>query len=242
MLIPFGIVLGTGVFFMFCAWQRAKSSGADRFTRMNLNGANTQAAYWRLPSFDQPPRWLAVKSGNPATVQAALNLAHPTPCSLEEGLAEAHHDKLFISAPIGGWIVVLGSGLPDPAEDVDRCFRFLTQISRKLGQAQFFSCSRVLNYHSWALADKGKVYRGYAWAGETIWNQGPITSAERELDLSCFDYGSEVNAFTAREALAANCEKVCLLASRWGVDPSLLGSEAWRGDGIVGDWSHSRPR
>jgi len=117
----------------------------------------------------------------------------------------------------------------------------LTQVSRKLGQVQFFSSSRVLNYHSWALTEKGRVFRAYSWAGETIWNQGPITAAERELDVVCFDYGAEVNAFAARDALAANCEKVILLASRWGVDPTLLGSGNWRGQGIVGEWSHSKP-
>jgi len=241
MLIPFGIVLGTGVFFMFCAWQRTKSNAITQASSGNIDAAGRVLLSSGRVSFDQPTRWLTVKSSNPATVQAALNLHHPTPCSLEEGLAEAHDDKLFISPPIGGWILVLGSGLPDPAEDVDRCFRFLTQVSRKLGQVQFFSSSRVLNYHSWALTDKGRVYRGYSWAGETIWNQGPVTAAERDLDLICFEYGAEVNAFTAREALAANCEKVSLLASRWGVDPTLLGSGNWRGNGIVGEWSHSKP-
>jgi len=242
MLIPFGIVLGTGVFFMFCAWKRTKESDLPRPASVTFDSAGRPVGMgFRTPSFDQPTRWLAVKSNNPVTVQSALNLIHPTPCSLEEGLAEAHDDKLFISPSMGGWIIVLGSGLPDPAEDVDRCYRFLIQMSRKLGQVQFFSSSRVLNYHAWALTEKGRVYRAYAWAGEPIWNQGPVTAAERELDVLCFEYGTEVNAFAAREALAANCEKVSLLASRWGIDPSLLGSGPGRGNGIVGEWSHSKP-
>jgi hypothetical protein len=242
MLIPFGIVLGTGVFFMFCAWQRSKLINIDSGSNPAFDPSQRAlAAGGRMVSFDQPVRWLTVKSSNPAAVQAALNLIHPTPCSLEEGLAEAHDDKLFISPPIGGWILVLGSRLPDPAEDVDRCFRFLTEVSRKLGQVQFFSSSSVLNYHCWALTEKGRIYRAYAWAGETIWNQGPVTAAERDLDLICFDYGAEVNVFSAREALAANCAKVCPLASRWGVDPNLLGSANWRGNGIVAEWSYSKP-
>jgi len=240
MLIPFGIVLGTGVFFLFCAWQRNKTpqGGADSF--LDSSGRNLPAGC-QFVAFDLPARWLSVKSTNPAAVQAALGLNHPTPCSLEEGLAVAHDDKLFISPPIGGWVLVVGSGLPDPAEDVDHCYRFLTQVSRKVGHVQFFSSSRVLNYHSWALLEKGRIFRAYSWAGETVWNQGPVTAAERELDVACFDYGAEINVFTARESLAGNCEKVSLLAARWGVDPSLLSSASWRGRGIVGELSHGKP-
>ncbi len=241
MLIPFGIVLGTGVFFMFCAWQRAKST-RERGLEPELEGATPSGEPGaRLQAIDQPARWLTVKSNNPAAVQAALGLSHPTPCSLEEGLAEARDDKLFISPSINGWVLVVGSGLPDPAEDVDHCYRFLTQVSRKVGQVQFFTASRVLNYHAWALMEKGRIFRAYAWAGDTVWNQGPVTAAERDLDMVCFDYGAETNVFTVRESLAANCEKVCLLASRWGVDPAMLGSANWRGRGIVGELSHSTP-
>lgn len=241
MLIPFGIVLGTGVFFMFCAWQRAKSplrrvsaAAIDSLGQAPLQGL-------RPATYDQPVRWLTVKSGNVAAVQAALGLRRPVPCSLEQGLAESREDKLFISPVINGWIVVAGAGIPDPAEDVDHCYRFLTQLSRRVGQVQFFNSSRVLNYHAWALMEKGRIFRAYAWAGETIWNQGQVTAAERELDVLCFDYGADNDLFTVREALAANCEKVALLASRWGLDPSLLSSAGWRGQGIVGELSHSTP-
>ncbi|HWD18718.1 MAG TPA: hypothetical protein VHB20_05520 [Verrucomicrobiae bacterium] len=239
MLIPFGIVLGTGVFFLFCAWQRNQSLGNSLDSKQPAEPAFAGA--YRPMLFDPPGRWLTVKTNNQGAALAALGLHHPTSCSLEEGLAEAQEDKLFISPPINGWILVVGSGLPDPAEDADHCYRFLTDVSRKLGQVQFFSSSRALNYHAWALLEKGKVYRGYAWAGETVWNQGAVTAGERELDLACFEYGSEVNAFLVREALAANCEKVALLATRWGIDPALLASGNSGGRGIVGELSHSRP-
>ena len=53
-------------------------------------------------------------------------------------------------------------------------------LSRKLGHVQFFSANRVLNHHSWALLDQGEVFRAYAWAGETLGNQGPLTAAEKD--------------------------------------------------------------
>ena len=42
------------------------------------------------PVFNHPNRWLAIRSGNPQLVQAALALNNPTPCSWEEGLSAAH--------------------------------------------------------------------------------------------------------------------------------------------------------
>jgi hypothetical protein len=234
MLIPLGVVLGIGSFFFYCAWRRASLMETEKFS------AHHSTAF-RCSSFEQPARWLAVKAYNPSVVQAALHLHRPTPCSWEEGLAEAREDKLFISPPISGWVLVVGSGLPEPAEDPDRCFHFLTALSRKLGHVQFFSVSRVVQYHGWALLERGHVYRGYAWAGETLWNQGPVTAAEKDLEMLCLEYASEQSPFAVREGLSANCEKVNQLAARWSIDPGAIPPEMWRGRGIVGAFSHSKP-
>lgn len=240
MLIPFGIVSGTGVFFLFCAWRRA----------CQVRDQNTESAIHSVPAFgavslnstvfEQPNRWLAVKGRDPLAVQAALNLHHPTPCSWEEGLTEAREDKLFISPSISGWVLVVGSGLPGPFEDVDECFHFLTGLSRKLGHVEFYTASRVVNQHAWALLEKGRVFRAYAWSGETLWNQGPLTAAEKELDLRCFEYGSEQNFFQFKEELAANSEKIGQLAARWSLDPAAVCLGSWVGHGVVGALSHPK--
>ncbi len=174
-------------------------------------------------------------------VQAALHLGRPTACSWEEGLAEAREDKLFISPSISGWVLVVGPGLPEPAEDVDLCYRFLSDLSRKLGHVQFFSTSRVVNYHCWAMLEKGRVFRAYAWAGETLWNQGPVTAAERELKLVCFGYAAEQNAFAIRDAVTVNSDSVNQLAARWSVDPGACSPAMLHGRGIVGEFSQTKP-
>ena len=46
--------------------------------------------------------------------------------------------RLFIAPRINGWILVFGSDLPDPSDDVDQCFHFVTGLSRKLGHVQLF--------------------------------------------------------------------------------------------------------
>src|SRR5258708_3903687 len=102
-------------------------------------------------SFRWPVSWLAIKSRNSLAVQSALGLHNPKPCSWVQGLTG--EEKLFIAPPVKGWVLVIGSGLPDPSEDVDVCFRFLLELSRKLGQVQLFSASRIRHYHSLVKAD-----------------------------------------------------------------------------------------
>src|SRR6185503_20162467 len=150
---------------------------------------------------------------NQHLVQMALELHKPTPCSWEEGMTVAHEQKLFISPPVEGWILVMGSRLPEPADDVDQCFRFIVALSRKLGHVQFFSVNRAVNHHAWVLADHGHVLRAYAWAGKTLWNQGRITKAELDLRLKCYDYTEAVERgqFSQSDPAFANTERVPLL-------------------------------
>src|SRR5438128_6883782 len=118
-------------------------------TELYLNGffyPPSRPSYLRRPA-----SWLAIKSRNLLAVQSALGLHNPKPCSWSEGLAG--EQKLFIAPPVNGWILVIGSGLPDPSEDVDACFRFVVDLSRKLGQVQFFSASRILHHHAWVRAE-----------------------------------------------------------------------------------------
>ena len=189
-------------------------------------------------SASRPPLWLAVRANDPKTVLAALGLNQPTPCSWSEGMTGER--KFFIGPPVNGWIIVTGSGLPNPSCDVDECFRFLARISGRLGQVQLFHADRILHHHAWARAENGNITRAYAWAGETIWNQGTKTPAEIELSMKCFGYGEEPNAdsWAAVEWTAANVGKVPLLATRWSLDPARVNERARKhADGIASESS-----
>jgi hypothetical protein len=89
------------------------------------------------------------------------------------------------------------------------------------------------------LLEGGDVYRAYAWAGETLWNEGFVTAAERDLDMVCFDYGFEVNGFACQDALAGDTEKLNRLAGRWSIDPAAIPPSSWRTQGIVGEVSQA---
>ena len=182
----------------------------------------------------RPGCWLAIKSQNLLAVQNAMGLHNPKPCSWMDGFEE----KLFIAPPVKGWILVFGSGLPEPGDDVDICYRFVLNLSRKLGHVQLFSASRILHHHAWVRAENGRVTRGYAWAGKTLWNQGRKTAAERDLDLKCFDYNETESqcAFGLPEGVAANVDKVPLLAARWSLDPAQVEERfVERGRGVAGE-------
>lgn len=242
MLIPLGVVLGIGAFVIYGVWRRRLFDG---FFFDDVPGDATgvlEAAKFAagLAVFERPARWLAVKSRNAGAVQAALDLRQPAPCSWEECLAETGAGKLFVSQPISGWVLVAGQGLPDPAEDVDVCYRFLRALSRKLGNVQFYSVNRVLNHHAWALLEDGVVYRAYAWAGRTLWNEGFVTAAEKELGMVCFDYGCDSGVPAYGELAAEDTEKLNRLAGRWSLDPAAIPASVWRCQGVVGSVSQSR--
>jgi hypothetical protein len=121
---------------------------------------------------------------------------------------------------------------------VDACFRFLLDLSRKLGQVQFFGANRVLGHHAWVRVEAGRVVRAYAWAGRTVWNQGIKTRAELELGLKCFHYfeGPERSIFNHSDVVFSNAEKVPLLAARWSFDPAAVDERTFeRACGIAGE-------
>ena len=158
---------------------------------------------------------MAIRSASPEAVKAALGMNHAEPCSWAEGLAGGH--EFFIGPRVNGWVIVTGMGLPNPTDDVDATFLFLTALSRKLGHVQYFYASRLLHHHAWARLDDGCVTRAYAWAGETVWDQGFKTLPEAEVDVKLFGYGE--HSATILDA-DTNFEKVPQLAARWSLDPA----------------------
>jgi len=138
---------------------------------------------------------------------------------VEEGLSAAQERKLFISPAINGWVLVIGSHLPDPSDDIDHCFRFLSELSRKVGQVQFFSVNRAVNHHAWVQLQHGQVQRAYAWAGKTIG-----TRAARALRKWNLDCGATI---TPRDRNALSSDKTirCITTQN--------GFVCWRGGGAL---------
>jgi hypothetical protein len=220
LLLLVSLALSGGV--IVAAW--ALHWGRRRAGRAPLARARKTPQFAPLPVYrasvlDRPQTWLAVRGRNLLAVQLALGLHNPKPCTWMEGLAG--EQKLFIAPAVKGWILVIGSGLPEPNDDIDTCFRFIVELSRKLGHVQFFNSNRVLGHHAWVQAHSGRIDRAYAWAGKTLWNQGIKTAAELELGLKCFQYFEDSHrAFGEPDTAGINTEKVPMLAARWSLDPA----------------------
>lgn len=231
LLTLLGVVLGYGLGMFFLVRRHLRSRPidfaageaserwAEQFSRFTVTPCHPVQVR-------RPARWLAVRSRDTHAVQLALGLHNPRPCSWSEGLLTSRN--LFIAPPINGWTLVFGAGLPLPDDDVDACYRFLRELSRKLGHVQFFQADQVLQHHAWAQLESGRVVRAYAWAGTTLWNQGVKTSAEIALRLNCFSYGENPGSddWTVADHLVANVEKVSQLARRWSLDPAEIDGRA----------------
>lgn len=240
MLALLFLILAFGALFVWLAARQARA----RQHWGGLEGRFPSPAQWleggglRAEVFASPCRWIAVRSTDPRAVQKALRLANPTICSWAEGLADAREGRIFITPPIGEWVLAVGPGLPDPGEDVDACFHLLTDLSRKLGLVQYFSLNRALGHHAWARLDAGEVLRAYAWAGHVAWNQGPPSPAELGLGLQCLEYleSHPSDWSDAADPSLQNIERLPMLAARWSVDPTTLDERHFStGRGIVGE-------
>ncbi len=240
LLLLFSIALSIGTGLIVVLIRRARNRPHKHQEKDRSNTPITPA----YPAshacfFRRPESWLAVKSRNLLAVKAAVGLQHVKPCSWLQGLAG--DERLFIAPPVKGWILIMGSDLPDPSEDIDACFRFILELSRKLGQVQFFTASRILHYHGWVRAEGGRVVRAYTWAGHTLWTQGARTKAEKELELKCYDYAEacEPRPYGAPDAILTNVDKVPLLAARWSLDPGRIDDHFLQTErGLAGEPSH----
>lgn len=227
LLAILGLALGTG--FIILGWMLA----VHRRHRTDQLITTPVLNFFPFPSVSpqRPSSWLAIRSSSTEAVKEALGLNRAAPCSWEEGLAGGH--EFFISQRVHGWVIVTGLGLPNPGDDVDACFHFLTALSRKLGHVQYFHASRLMHHHAWARVDDGCITRAYAWTGETVWNQGSETLPEVEIGLHTFDYGDHSATILDAET---NFEKVPQLAARWSLDPAEVRlTSARQATGIAGE-------
>ncbi len=222
---PFVIVWAVAALFYALGRRRARQVRLDEITF-------ARSVRQRLvPSvFRRPRTWLAVRSRNPEDVARSMGLGDLHPCACAEALADPDAGRLFVSPPVNGWVVVMGGPLPDPSEDIDACYRFLADMSGRLGHLQFFHGNPALGHHAWARLIERKVIRAYAWTGETAWNQGKPTRAEQKTGMCCFDYlaAGDEESYQQWEIVGANVDRLPVLASIWSVDPVVFEDAAMR--------------
>jgi hypothetical protein len=180
--------------------------------------------------FGYKQTWLTIASTESVAVARALNLTHAQPCTWEEGIRLAVPHQLFVSPPIQNWVFVLGQPLPRPDGHLlsQQIAPLLNRLSAEFGIAHYFSTNRVVEYHSWARSEDGKLVRGYAYLGErgeTLWDEG-ASRTETELGPALFDErspeASDPAYWNRTDLQFADEESVMQMARRWCVAPSDL--------------------
>lgn len=159
-----------------------------------------------MPGFDPTPDaprsfgykifWFAVRTADPATVVAALDLGEPIRANWETGLDAAYGDQnsagtepwIFVSPPVAGWVLVAGARLPYPvgidehAEIGERFDALFGRLTTRFDDVQFFGSYRVVDLVAWARARGGRPERIFGFAdGGVLANFGEQTPEEAQL-------------------------------------------------------------
>lgn len=142
--------------------------------------------------------WFAVSAADPTLVLDALGLGPGFPANWKTGIAAAYRGRtsadntqwLFVSPPVKGWVFVVGCGLPYPVFDAthqhngagQKFEKAFTLLTTHFSEVQFFGSYRVVDFVSWARAQKGRAARMFAYGdGEVFANVGDQTSEEASL-------------------------------------------------------------
>lgn len=184
-------------------------------------------------SFGYKCKWIAVRGQCSGMVTAILPILHAKVTDWSEGIRAAYDGEVFVSPPIGNWILVVSVALPDFCnyQHADTLTSWIEVVSRNLDTTvQWFTTHRTSEYHAWCWAEKGKVVRAYGWAGDsgtTVIDSGKRTAEEGELGHRFFDERSseakqDPDYWSRKDLSFPNEEYVMQLAGKWSVNPSTL--------------------
>jgi hypothetical protein len=176
--------------------------------------------------------WFAVRSHDNKIVANALGVQNARIVTWHEGVAAAYSDSdrdVFLTPPIRGWVLVAGRHLASEStvSGKPRWMNIMIRLAERFPDVQFYATHRVVEYHLWVQAKDSRIIRHYEFIGdqgETVANEGELTTDERDLGL-IFD--------ADRSPVESD---VMMLAGKWSVNPVELGeSDEGRGMGLVGD-------
>lgn len=236
-----------------------------RFLTILGIGIAAASANADTPSFDQTPdrpedfgykvSWFAVKADDPASVASALQIETTVPANWASGLAAAYGrtgrtDKgawIFLSPPVKGWILVVGSSLPYPVMHtpdrhggIGQKFDLLfTRLASRFSEVQFFGNYRVVGFVAWARVQVDRPLRIFSFGdGDVYANIGNQTQEEARLqflDLSGLSPRAASERLFSNEGKKLPSEAdVTRLAALWSVDPGTLSkSDALPNLGLV---------
>ena len=185
-------------------------------------------------AFGNDSTWWALPTNDSARVVESLGLVDVRRANWQTGTSRAYRDMVFVSPPILGWTIVLGSSLwpGDHAASGDqiraRLHEPLARLSSIFDQALIFSTYDCIDFHLWAKAEQGQLIRAFCMYAEhddeIIWNEGDLTPEERALSDCLFyiEHGPEAYFEKLSEDLdlmVPCASEVLDIARRWSICP-----------------------
>lgn len=183
--------------------------------------------------FGRKNLWIAIQSSDARSLADALQLNDLRVSNWNSGFRAAYaypSNYVFVTPPLGGWVLAVGPGIPDPGDPaaLPRWRTLMSQLSSRFGEAQFFATHRVSSYSAWARYLAGSERRLFAYCDELIYNLGETFPDEAELIAHLYDASSpaaQEEGYWDREDLQIPQEDdVLRMARAWSLDPCELES------------------
>lgn len=170
--------------------------------------------------------WFAVKSNDKKRIAELLKLKGIQETNWKTGIKNAYNYSVFVSPTIEKWTLVVGLDLPkgDSLESVEEIKMILIELSKELGEAQFFGTHRVVGFNCWMKAINGEIKRIYSFLGESGENIvvfGEPTDIEKKYDLINTISNDDPNF--EEEGIDYPDEGLTMeIAENWSVNPTKL--------------------
>lgn len=186
----------------------------------------------RPKPFGYSMSWLAVRTRLPETVLAVLGLEEVERANWNTGLGTIYsvrlgEDRVFVSQPVNGWVMVVGLSLPQPLgrQFADKCSPLLVELGRHFIEIQYFVAYPDLDYYAWARILEGKIVRAFAMGDEgVIWNRGKPSKEEKAMGLRFSEPRGRKAPVASETILPPTEAHVMWLAGKWSLDPTRIDS------------------
>jgi hypothetical protein len=176
--------------------------------------------------FGRKNLWIAAKVSDAPALASALELQEVQTANWRSGFVAAYafpSDYVFVTPPLGGWVLAVGS-LPDPSAPtaLPHWRHLMSRVSSRFGEAQFFATHRGSSYTAWGHYRDGTERRLFAYGDEPIYNIGEPFPEEAELITQLPDPTSRY--WERDDWRRPGEDDVFRLARAWSFDPSELDS------------------
>lgn len=160
--------------------------------------------------------WLAIKADNPENVMDKLGCTDRKVSNWKSAFEVMYNSgQVFVTPCLDGYVLILN--YDKPVNDID--MKRLQELAAQFEEVQYFASHRVVDLCCWAKFAGGELVRSFYYAdGETYWNEGELTTEEKDLDLTCLP---DTDMEDWDNVTFPDEEHVIQIAEKWGVDPLM---------------------